>query len=438
MSNGIRELKENSQINSHPPALFTLFFTEMWERFSFYGMRALLVFYLTKHIGMSDHDAGKIYGSYTALVYLTPLIGGYLADAYLGNRKSVYIGGILMMLGHLSLSLNTNETLYLGLALLILGNGFFKPNMTSMFGVLYDSKPQLKDAGYMLFYVGINLGASLGTILCGYVGEKINWHYGFGLAGIGMFLGIVQFYFGSYKLGEIGKEPVGKNLSGQDDSLSSKEWTKVNVILILTIFNILFWMCYEQMGSSLNLYTDRRVDRLLFDFEVPASFYQSINPILIIILGPLVSAFWAKQETKGNGVSIPLKFTIAFVLLGLGYFSLYFGDIISGDKKISPGWLLIFYFLVTVGELYISPVGLSMISKLAPARKVGFVVGVWFLSISIAHYFAGWISGGYAFYLSVSQFFLALSVVGLIGAIFLFSVNKYLYNMMNGDTNEPK
>ncbi len=420
MLNGIPEQKE--KINSHPKSLYVIFLTEMWERFSFYGMRALLVLYLTKHLDKTDSEAGSIYGTYNALVYFTPLLGGYLADNFLGNRKSILIGALLMMFGHLSLAFESLYTLYLGLVLLIIGNGFFKPNMTSMLGRLYDDRPHLKDSGYMLFYVGVNLGALLGFVMCGYIGERYNWHYGFGLAGIGMLLGLIIFQLGKHTLGEIGIKPETKNIvSGQSNS--ENDYSRILIILFLAIFHTIFWLIYEQTGSSINLFTDRNVDREILGIDIPASVYQSINPILILILGPIISNFWTRRVTANKEISISAKFIISFIFVFLAFGILFMGVNLT-IGKLSPLWLLVFYLFLTLGELHISPVGLSMVSQIAPKNKIGLIVGVWFLSISLAQYIAGFIGGRYIQFMSIAEFFLLLSLLSIFCALILL-LNKY-------------
>ncbi|MDX1957555.1 MAG: peptide MFS transporter [Leptospiraceae bacterium] len=422
MLNGIPE--QSQIVEKHPKALRIMFLTEMWERFSFYGMRALLVLYLTKHLKQTDDEAGLIYGIYNALVYFTPLPGGYLADNYLGNRRSILLGALIMMFGHCSLAIESDITLYLGLGLLILGNGFFKPNMTSMLGELYRDRPELKDSGYMLFYVGINLGAFLGFLICGYVGERINWHYGFGLAGIGMLFGLLLFYFGQKTLGDIGNlknETTKKKHDLEADKVSGR----IGLILILAFFHTMFWVIYEQTGSSINLFTDRNVDRMFFGIEIPTSSFQSINPILIMFFGPFLSRFWFNMSRDKKEISIPTKFYWSFIFAFSAYIALYIGTSIY-NVNVPSIWIFIFYFGLTLGELHISPVGLSMVSKIAPRKLMGLIVGVWFLSISLAQYLAGIIGGRFGKYMSYAEFFLALGVLGLLCAIVLFFVKERL------------
>ena len=301
----------------HPIGLRVLFFTEMWERFSYYGMRALLALYLTKYLNFTDSQAGQVYGVYTALVYLTPLFGGYLADRFLGNRRAIYIGGILMMFGHLSLAIDKLIFFYLGLGFLILGNGFFKPNISTMLGKLYEEKPNLRESAFTYFYMGINIGGSVGPLICGFIGEKFGWHFGFGLAGFGMFTGLVQLYFGKKFLGEVGKAPNYQSFYEQTTKikLSLSDKKKVLFIILLSLTSIFFWIPYEQMGSSINLYTDRRVDRVLFGLEIPASVFQSVNGFLILLFAPLIAWFWNNLNRNYKDFSLVSKIIFSFLFV---------------------------------------------------------------------------------------------------------------------------
>ncbi len=411
----------------HHKGLFTLFFAEMWERFSYYGMRALMVLYLVKHHQFSDEKAGIVYGVYTSMVYLTPLPGGILGDRVIGPLKAIYIGGILMMLGHLSLAMDSMPSFYIGLGFLVLGNGLFKPNMSSLVGKLYIDRPWMKDSAYTYYYMGINIGGSFGPLLCGYIGEKYGWHLGFGLAAIGMLFGLLQFKWGEKRLGEIHKSNADTNSEWKifpQEGFSSVEKDKMIFIGILALLSILFWVPYEQMGSSVNLYTDRIVDRVIWGEEIPASTFQSINGFLILAFAPLAAWFWNYRHSVNQEISIPMKFFLAFVFLGLSYACLALSDLNRADGKSSVYGLLIYYVFLTIGELCISPVGLSTVSTLAPERVVGLLMGIWFLSNAISHYISGWISGAYTKWMSIDQFFMSFVISSAFAAALLLFVNK--------------
>lgn len=417
----------------HPSGIFILFFTEMWERFSYYGMRALLILYLVKHFKYDDEYSGKIYGAYTGLVYLTPILGGYIADRYIGFRKAIFLGGSLMMLGHLSLALDSIETFYLGLLFLIFGNGFFKPNISTYLGTLYKDKPELKDSGFTIFYMGINLGAMFGPILCGYLGEVYGWHYGFGLAGIGMFFGLLVFKFGLRTLAADNKDTISQPKQVVEESLTPIERKRILVILILSVFTMFFWFAFEQAGSSMNLFADRYMERNLFGMEIPASIYQSLNALLILVFAPIFARIWLELAERNKEPNTPVKFSIAFLLVGVGFLFLTIGskEILPDSKtKVGMSWLVIAYLFHTLGELCISPVGLSMVSKLSPARFGGLLMGTWFLSNAISHYIAGFFSGKMNQFASLSEFFSIFVYTSFFCAVILFLLNKKLNAMM--------
>jgi POT family proton-dependent oligopeptide transporter len=437
---------------THPKALVVLFFTEMWERFSYYGMRALLTLYLIEEVskgglGWSSAEAGQLYGIYTGLVYLTPLLGGILADKYLGNRYAIFIGGSLMALGHASLALDSLPTFYLGLGLLILGNGFFKPNISSMVGQLYSKDSPLKDSAYTIFYMGVNTGAFLGGLVCGYLGEseRFGWHYGFGAAGVGMCLGLIQFYFGKKLLGNIGLKPDLKSKIGmpveKPHPLTPVEKDRLIVIGALSFFSILFWVSFEQAGSSMNIYAYSFTDRYLpyFDFTIPASWFQSVNPLFIMILAPLFAWIWQLLAKTRYNPSGPSKFAFGFVFLGLGFVALVIGasTIPRGASAGSAHliWLLIAYLLHTMGELCLSPVGLSVVSKLSPLRMVSMMFGVWLFASAIGNYISGALSGmidEFSKTQSLSAFFSIFVILSFIGAIVVFLLSKVLTKKMHG------
>jgi len=416
----------------HPPGLYLLFFAEMWERFCFYGMRALLVLYMTKAFLLSDEQAYSTYGSYNALVYCTPIIGGLLADKVLGYRYAVTLGGLLMALGEFTLLVQDKTFFHLGMAALIVGNGFFKPNISTMVGRLYPDGDPRRDAGFSIFYMGINLGAFLAPLACGYVGETYGWNYGFGLAGLGMLLGLAVFTLGRGAIAGIGDPPepstfarnfalvsgaallaiplvafllqnatvvgflllgtgivVLGSLLGTAMRLDKVPREKMFVILVLIFFHMTFWAFFEQAGSSLTLFLDRNVDRELFGWTFPTTWGQSFNPIFIVALAPVFGLMWVRLDKVGLNPSIPLKFVLGIIGVGAGFGVLVVSAAVAGPDGLSPLTLLVLcYLLHTMGELAISPVGLSMVTKLAPPSIGGLVMGAWFLSIAFAHYIA--------------------------------------------------
>lgn len=432
----------------HPKGLYLLFMTEMWERFSYYGMRALLILYLTSattsHLGgkgWADGDAGMLYGWFTGLVYLTPLIGGWLADNYLGQRKSITIGGILMMLGQFALFSEVSDmTFYLGLGLLIIGNGFFKPNISTIVGNLYEENDARRDSAFTIFYMGINVGAFLAPLVCGYLGETYGYRYGFLAAGIGMMLGQIMFNsMAQSYLGNIGRfvPKTAEQKAATKQKLSKEETDRVAVILVLVLFVIFFWAGFEQAGSSLSLYTDRYIDRNVFGWEIPTSWFQSVNPIFIVALAPIISSFWISLAAKGKNPNVTIKMAMGMVLLGLGFFLMVGaimergGDVQDVAIKANIWWLIGTYFLHTLGELCLSPVGLSMVTKLAPVTYASLLMGAWFLSSFVAN-----IMGGYI--VQYVEQLGALTIFGGIGAFVivlgfvLLAVSKKLTYMMHG------
>ena len=422
--------------NKNPHSLTTLFFTEMWERFSYYGMRALLVLYLVNSLNYSNEEALHIYAIYTGLVYLTPIIGGYLADRYLGTQKTIFIGGITMMLGHFLMAFP--NLLYLAMGLLIIGNGYFKPNISTLLGKLYKTNDTRRDSGFSIFYIGINLGAFLAPLIVGYVGETINWHYGFAIAGIGMFAGLIQFYFGQNKIIEEDTSKKTKKLDFSDwgsilffslinipiillvfkinsfinlyiyeilflsfiyliilflnkknkINLINSDLKKVIYIGILSLFVIFFWIGFEQAGGSLTLYANNSVDRNFLGFIIPASFFQSINPLIIILLGPLIANFWLRIDNSKYQINTSQKMGLGLILLSFGFFLIMYVNN-TNVSSINLWWLVGVYFLHTLGELCLSPIGLSMVTKVSPKKIASLMMGFWFLSSAIANYSAG-------------------------------------------------
>ena len=440
---GMIAASRKPEFAGHPKGLYMLFFAEMWERFSYYGMRALLIFYLTQHWLYSDGKSNLIYGAYTSLVYITPVLGGYLADRYLGQRKAVLFGGILLALGHLFMAVEGNDGItdplikqadpainifWLALALIIVGSGFLKANISVMVGQLYNLTDTRRDSAYTIFYMGINAGAAFGVILAGYLGQTLGWAYGFGLAGIGMLAGLVVFVLGKKVLNGAGEPPVpitkSKELSlygvgfaavavmwaliqYQDviqtlliiSGLALLGWVLFNAfkldkeprerifaILFLIALNPLFWGLFEQAGGSLNLYTDRFVAI----GDVPASIFQSINSIYIILFAPLFATLWQWLGRRGLEPSAPAKFALALFQVGLGFLVFVWGaNSVGADVKTAVIFVFLIYLLHTTGELCLSPVGLSAMNRLAPAYMASLIMGAWFYMTAVGNFVAG-------------------------------------------------
>ncbi|MFV0531238.1 MAG: peptide MFS transporter [Flavobacteriales bacterium] len=523
---------DNSMVMGHPSSLFVLFFTEMWERFSYYGMRALLTIFLVTEIAeggweWTNEEALKLYGLYTGLVYLTPLIGGIIADRLTGYRKAIAIGALVMTLGHLSMALEGIHAnfFYLGLLLMILGNGLFKPNISSMVGQLYPDTSSKKDAGYTIFYMGINAGAFLGMLLCGYIGEKVGWHYGFGLAGVFMFFGMLQFYFGQKIFGIIGEEPnanqheikidsiddIGSHIDKKEINPMEEDIEKIEtshvvrdriiVVVVFMIASIFFFFAFEQAGGSMTLFakdfTQRTltgnsgtifkwVDAILTIFpiivvtyvliglakriynkylltviftmisfiiiwilgiwkvyrefslettEVTVSWFQILNSFFIITLASSFSRLWEKVWNPSG----PIKFALGLILVAIGFVALSYGsmNIPQGAKtaSVSMIWLILAYFFHTMGELCLSPVGLSYVSKLSPKKFLGLLFGFWFTASAIANSIAGF-TGAYIDKISetysLSIFFIIIASLPLMVALLLILFNKKLVEMMHG------
>ena len=434
-----------ARLSGHPKGLYLLFATEMWERMSYYGMRALLTLYMVAAterggFGWDRAFALKIYGAYTALVYLTPVAGGWLADNVLGQRRAVLIGGVVMMFGHFLMAVPGQVTFFAALASLIIGNGLFKPNISTMVGGLYEAGDARRDGAFTIFYMGINLGAFLSPLVCGTLGEKLGWHWGFGSAGVGMGFGLITFLALHKKLlGSVGltpeKKPItitGPGTSG--DALTAIEKDRIGVILTLTFFNIFFWAAFEQAGGLMNLYTDEKVDRVLGSFTLPTTWFQALNPLFILVLAPFFSTLWVKLGERGKDPSTPVKMGFGLVFLASG-FVLMIGAAqqTAGGAKAHMLWIIGAYFLHTVGELCLSPVGLSMVSRMAPARLTSLMMGVWFLSSFVANYLAGLI-GGASEKLGELQLFSAIVAATTLAGLVLWGLAKGITAKMHEQT----
>ncbi len=422
----------------HPKGLFLLFGTELWERFSYYAMRAILVLYLVDQVqseggsglGWTEPDALRLYAWFTGLVYITPLIGGWLADNYLGQRKAIIIGGTLMAAGQFLLGTPhawipgmETQFFYLGLALLISGNGLFKPNISTMVGDLYEEGDHRRDGAFTIFYMGINVGAFLSGIVVGAVVAAYggNWQVGFVTAGIGMVLSlIIQLTWARRLLGDIGVEPaatVSKRLHNRADDehepLTKEERDRIKVILIMGLFTIIFWAGFEQAGGLMNLYTNEFTDRMLGGWEVPTTFFQSLNPLFIVIFAPVIAAIWVKMGD--NEPNSPVKFAMGLILLGIGFLFMV-GAVLQqgGDPtvKTSMMWLVMAYLFHTLGELCLSPIGLSMVTKLAPLRLASLMMGAWFGFVALANLVAGFVGSFIGHEDEASQVANALAIFG--------------------------
>jgi len=429
----------------HPKGLYYLFFTELWERFSYYGMRAILVLYMAAEtmeggLGWSTEEALGLYGTYTSLVYLTPLVGGWLADRYLGQRLSVFIGGALMIAGHFLMAFTAMWAFYTALGLIIAGNGFFKPNIATIVGGLYKEGDSRRDAAFTIFYMGVNIGAFLAPLICGWLASDYGWHYGFAAAGVGMAIGQIVFGLAikTKILGNVGAKPVreskGSMQSKPKAPLSKEEIDRIIVIFVLALFVIFFWAGFEQAGGYMNLYTEEYTNRNLFGFEIPAAWFQSLNPLFIILLAPIMSSLWIYLANRGKDLATPTKMALGLVLLGVGFIFMV-GSAMqqSGAQAMQSSmfWLVMAYFFHTVGELSISPIGLSMVTKLAPARMVSLFMGIWFLANAAANKLAGEI-GSLVVDLGPLSLFLLISVSVIFMGLVLFLIRKKLIKMMHG------
>ncbi len=485
---------DDTRFFGHPRGLATLYFTEMWERFSYYGMRALLILFMTATtasggLGFTTDKAGAIYGLYTAMVYLACLPGGWIADRILGARKSVLYGGIVIACGHYCMAVPSLATFYFGLFLIVIGTGLLKPNVSTMVGSLYAPDDNRRDAAFSIFYMGINVGAFLSPLACGYVGEKVNWHWGFGLAGIGMTVGLIQYVLGARHLGTAGLYPctAGDPKAMASDrrwllygilitaaiaavtsgaavagilpvtpnnladvvgvglivvtavlfawlilfaSKTTSERGRFIVIFVLFLAAVFFWAVYEQAGSTLNLFAERNTDRNILGYEYPASWFQSVNSFFIFGLAPALAWLWVRLGKRDP--SSPAKFSMGLMLVGLSFVVMILGAVRSANgAHVTSAYLWICYFLQTVGELLLSPVGLSAMTKLAPVRFCGLVMGIWFLAASMGNYIAGRLASLYESYSLPRLFGLGAAVTIGLGLVLALMV-KPIRRMMGG------
>jgi POT family proton-dependent oligopeptide transporter len=480
----------------HPRGLATLFFTEFFERFSYYGMRALLVLYMTAALtdgglGFDARKAGAISGLYTAGVYLLALPGGWVADKIIGQRRAVFLGGCIIALGHFSLVFNRIETFFLGLCLIVVGTGLLKPNISTMVGELYPEGGARRDAGFSIFYMGINLGAFVAPLVTGALRQGIGWHYGFAAAGLGMVGGLIQYRLGGKYLGTAGLTPdIPPRTDGGASptralmygigvvvliaavlaflgsrgvfemsfaaaaastgyliismavlyflymffagGLDAVEKKRVSAIFVLFIFSALFWAGFEQASSTLNLFADRNTDRVIFGWTMPAEWLQSVNALFIIIFAPVFAGVWIALARRNREPSSPSKFTLGLLFLGLG-----FGVMVLAAQRnaagiqVSPMWLVLTYLLHTVGELCLSAVGVCTVTKLGPHRMVGQMMGIWFLSISLGNLYAGRVAGEFES-IPLPELFGRVTMFTLGGAVVLALLIKPIKRLMSG------
>jgi POT family proton-dependent oligopeptide transporter len=469
-------VEDRAGIGGHPRGLTTLFFTEYWERFSYYGMRALLILFMTATVanggmGLDTATAAAIYGFYTSAVYFMGIPGGWVADRLLGLRKAVLVGGILIAIGHYSLALNIRPAFYAGLVFIVLGTGLLKPNVSSIVGELYSADDKRRDAGFSIFYMGINLGATVAPFVCGYLGQEVGWHWGFGAAGVGMTFGLLQYVLGKSRLGNAGimterPKDAGKlwaivvfvivALSATfyflwnyrnfvllfgtigvfawllSQGQSANERKRIWAIIAFFVFAMMFWAGFEQAGSSLNLFADRLTENSVAGMRFPSSFFQSVNPLMIVAFAPVFAWLWLKLGN--HEPSSPAKFVFGLAFLSLGFLVLALAAMVSaqgGGSRVSPMWLIAVYLLHTIGELCLSPVGLSTVTKLAPARLVGSMMGVWFLASSLGNFVGGEIAGLFEKF-PLPQLFGAVFLTTGASALVLIFLVKPIRNLMGG------
>ncbi len=412
----------------HPKGLFILFLTEMWERFSYYGMRTLLIYYMVKQLMYSHAEASQVYGLYSGFVYFTPFFGGLLADRYLGQRKSVVIGALLMTLGHFVMAFES--MFYPALVLLILGNGAFKPNISTQVGNLYAEDDPRRDRAFSIFYVGINLGAFFSPLVCGTLGELYGWHYGFSVAGVGMVVGLLIYLYGRRHLApdNIDKQKQRKTSQKPAEAIDRKEEKgRIFVLIIMCLVVILFWAAYEQQGNTIAMWADSDTNRHIFGWEVPATWFQAVNPMFIFLFTPLITMYWGwKTKHKGDSSS-SIKMGVGCLLVAAA-FTLLAGVAISYDADgipVSMFWLIGYTAILTLGELYLSPVGLSFVTQLAPSRMTSMFMGVWFMAQFAGNYLAGYL-GTFWDVWSKEKFFLVIAIIVAVAGIVIFCLSGVL------------
>jgi proton-dependent oligopeptide transporter, POT family len=439
------------ELFGHPRGLAFLFGTEMWERFSYYGMRALLVLYLTEYLLLPGHSeqviglatlrsglesifgplgtqpfSSYIYGFYTAFVYLTPIFGGLLADRVLGQRRTVIIGAILMAIGHFMMAFE--PLLLFALLMLILGNGAFKPNISTQVGGLYAQGDARRDRAFSIFYVGINIGAFFSPLVCGTLGEELGWHYGFGAAGIGMLIALAIYLRGLRELPPDELEKA-KATHHEHDPLTAADWRAIIALLVLFLPNTLFWATYEQQGNTIalwaNSFTDRSVNLLFWRGEIPVTWFQAFNPFMIFAFTPFIVALWARQARAGREPSTVTKMAIGCFCVTVSNLVMAYAALRAGGGQSSWLWLLVYFVIITIGELYLSPVGLSLVSKVAPARVLSLMMGVWLATSFVGNFLAGWL-GSYWSSMEKPAFFTMIAGVAALAGLSIIVLNRPL------------
>ncbi|HVX39794.1 MAG TPA: peptide MFS transporter [Gemmatimonadaceae bacterium] len=425
----------------HPKGLSTLFFTEMWERFSYYGMRAFLILYMVHALKFDDKHAGSVYGTYTAGVWAAAILGGIIADRWLGQYKSVLIGGIIIALGHFTLAFHALSAFYGGLALIVVGTGLLKPNVSGIVGSLYETNDQRRDAGFSIFYMGINLGATLGPFIAGYLAQNVDWHIGFACAGVGMTLGLIQYVLGRKRLqpaiDRLERQRRAKQeeaASGQEsqEGFTKTEWKRLAAMAIFFVFAAVFWGAYEQAGSTLQLFGDRYTNTSILGFKFPSSWFSTVQPIFVIALAPVFAWLWTKMGSREP--STPAKFAFGLLAIGLSFVFLLMPAYklqLAPGVRVSPFWLIGCYFIQELGELALSPVGLSVFTKLSPVKIVGFMLGVWFLADSVGSKAAGY-AAGFISSAPLPELFGTIATVCLVASVIAFIIIKPVKSLMGG------
>ncbi len=424
MSNRTAENTKLIKSPKHPPGLYVLFFTEMWERFSYYGMRSLLVYYMIKHLQFTQEHSSRIYGLYTGFVYFTPLFGGMLADRIMGQRRTVVLGGVLMAIGHFLMAFESS--FFPALIFLILGNGAFKPNISTQVGALYAPGDHRRDRAFSLFYMGINLGAFFSPLVCGTLGERVGFHWGFAAAGVGMVIGVLVYLSGQKYLAPDLIMQKKESRQENQEPMTREDWLKIGAIFAMMALNIVFWSVYEQQGNTMALWADANTDRMILGWEMPASWFQSFNPLMIFLLVPLLNIFWRRQDRTGNEPSSIAKMGTGCILLALAFLILIPpARELALHPRASLWWLMGCTFVLTLGEIYLSPIGLSLVTKIAPARIVSMMMGVWFLSSFFGNYLSGYL-GTFWEKMPKENFFLLMFVLSFVAGLAFFGLLKPL------------
>jgi proton-dependent oligopeptide transporter, POT family len=441
---------QSSDLFGHPRGLSYLFATEMWERFSYYGMRALLVLYMVKYlfeperaqhvIGLGALKSGMealfgpldaqpfsshVFGFYSGFVYLTPVFGGLLADRWLGQRRTVVLGAGLMAIGHFMMAF---EPLFLfALTLLILGNGAFKPNISTQVGFLYAPGDPRRDRAFSIFYVGINLGAFLAPLVCGTLGETLGWHYGFTIAGVGMTLALAIYLYAAPTLPP---DALNRRRAGGDAApLGRDDWRAIGALILLALPVTFYWAAYDQQGNTIALWADGYTDRDLFGFTIPATWFQAVNPFLIFAFTPLILALWKRQADRGREPSTPLKMTYGCFANAAAYLIMWTATVSVGDGKASWLWLMAYFVVLTIGELYLSPIGLSLVSKVAPLRYLSMMMGTWLATIFVGNFIAGYL-GSFWSGMDKGRFFLLVAAIAALAGVVMLAFVRPLKMML--------